>query len=397
MPAVEILKDVYWVGAVDWNIRYFHGPAYSTHRGTTYNAYLIRDEKTALVDTVYKPFTGELVRNIEEIVPPGDIDYVVVNHIESDHSGAFPEIMKLAPRAKVFCTQKAADGLRKLYFGDWDFNIVKTGDRLSLGRRTLTFIEAPMLHWPDSMFTYVPEEALLLPNDAFGQHLASTFRFEDQVDGSMLMEEAAKYYANILYPFSSLVLKKLEQVREMGIEIKMIAPSHGMIWRRDPGKIVAAYLKWAGGEADPKVVIAYDTMWQSTEKMAHAILQGIAAAGVEAKLFKMSVSDRNDVIKELLNARAILVGSPTINREFLPTLAPLLDDLRGLKPTKKIGLAFGSYGWGGGAVKAIEERLKGAGVELIEPGLGINWAPTEAVLEQCVALGRRVAEAVNAR
>lgn len=395
MASVEILKDIYWVGAIDWNIRYFHGPAYTTHRGTTYNSYLIKDEKIALVDTVYGPFAEELIRNIKEVAEPSTIDYVVINHIETDHSGAFPEIMKLAPQAKVFCTRKAADGLKKHYFGDWDFNIVKTGDKLSLGRRTLTFLEAPMLHWPDSMFTYMPEEALLLPNDAFGQHIATSFRFDDQVDPAALMEEAAKYYANILTPFSSLVLKKLDEVKSMGIAIKMIAPSHGVIWRGDPGKIVGAYVKWASGEAEKKVVVVYDTMWESTEKMALAILDGLMEEGVEAKLFKLSKSDRNDVIKELLNAKAILVGSPTINREFLPVLSPLLDDLRGLKPRDKIGVAFGSYGWSGGAIRAIQERLESAGIKLIEDGLGFMWVPTEEELGHCVQLGRRVAAAVK--
>lgn len=394
MPTAEIMKDIYWVGAIDWNIRYFHGPAYTTHRGTTYNSYLIKDNKTVLVDTVYGPFADEFINNIRELTDPSALDYVVVNHIESDHSGAFPEIMKLSPGAKVLCTEKAVEGLKKHYFGDWDFQVVKTGDTVSIGRRTLTFLEAPMLHWPDSMFTYIGEDALLLPNDAFGQHLASSFRFDDEVDFAILMDEAAKYYANILSPFSPLVLKKLAEVESLGLKINMIAPSHGIIWRRDPGKIVNAYKKWAGGNAEPKVIIAYDTMWKSTEKMASAILNGIMDRGVDVKLFKLSVSDRNDVIKELLNAKALVVGSPTINNDFLPVLAPLLDDLRGLKPRNKIGFAFGSYGWGGGAIKGIEERLGAAGLNLVDKGLGVKWVPTEEELKRCHEIGGTIGQKV---
>ncbi len=397
MPVTKIVEGIYWVGAVDWNIRYFHGPAYSTHRGTTYNSYLVKDEKTALVDTVYGPFTAELVKNLREIIDLSKLDYLVVNHIETDHSGAFPEIMRLAPQAKVYCTQRAAEGLQKIYQGgNWDFNIVRTGDTLNLGAKTLTFIEAPMLHWPDSMFTYVKEDGVLLPNDAFGQHYASSFRFDDEVDIHEVMDEAAKYYANILLPFSALVLKKLEEVTNMGIDIKIIGPSHGIIWRQNPGRIIDAYLKWAKGDADSKVVIVYDTMWESTHKMALALLEGVQSQGVGVKLFKMSVSDRNDIIKELINAKAILVGSPTINNEFLPNIAPLLDDLKGLKPKNKIGMAFGSYGWGGGAVKLIEERLKGAGVALVEQsGLAFKWVPTPEELKQCFEVGQQVAAQVK--
>lgn len=389
MSATEILSNIYWVGAVDWNIRYFHGPAYSTHQGTTYNAYLIKDQKIALVDTVYQPFTRELIDNIEEICSLSSIDYIVINHIESDHSGAFPEIMTLAPQAKVFCTQRAAEGLNKLYGGNWDFTIVKTGDQISLGSKTLTFIEAPMLHWPDSMFTYCEEASLLLPNDAFGQHLASSSHFDDGVDLGQLMDEAAKYYANILYPFSALVAKKLTELS--GLTIKMIAPSHGVIWRSNPDKIVDAYTRWSGGKSRDKVVIVYDTMWGSTEKMAKEILDTLVAKEVEAKLVKISVSDRNDVIKELLDAKAVLVGSPTFNRDYLPSLSAFLDDLRGLKPKSKIGAAFGSYGWGGGAVKGIEEKLHEAGVELVQRGIGVKWAPTDEELAVCRELAVNIA------
>ncbi len=228
MSATKLMEGIYWVGAVDWNLRYFHGPAYSTHRGTTYNAYLIIDDQVTLVDTVYRPFTAELFKHIREVIDPARIDNVVINHIETDHSGAFPELMKTVPGAKVFCTQKGMEGLKKQYYLDCDYQVVKTGDVIITGKKSLTFIEAPMLHWPDSMFTYIKEDALLLPNDAFGQHIATSHRFDDEVNMDEVMEEAAKYYANILLPFSPLVLKKLEEVTAMGLDIKMIGTSTGL-------------------------------------------------------------------------------------------------------------------------------------------------------------------------
>ncbi|MDN5348173.1 MAG: hypothetical protein PWP65_1737 [Clostridia bacterium] len=390
-----LAEGIYWVGAVDWNIRSFHGPAFSTHRGTTYNAYLVVDEKVALIDTVYGPFTEELVAKLKRVNDPVKIDYLVINHTESDHSGAFPAIMKLCPRARVLCTQRGYDSLKAHYNAEFDYTIVKSGDSISLGRRSLTFIEAPMLHWPDSMFTYVPEEALLLPNDAFGQHIATTNRFDDEVDIGLVMDEAAKYFANILMPFSNLILKKLEEIQKLGLNIKTIGPSHGIIWRRDPGRIIEAYSRWSESRGTAKAIIAYDTMWLSTEKMALAIMDGLVAGGAEVKLFKLSVSDRNDIIKEILDARAILVGSPTINNDILPVVSPLLDDLVGLRPKNKIGMAFGSYGWGGGAQKIIAERLKAAKIDLIEPGIAVQWVPTADDLQRCYELGREIAARIK--
>ncbi|HBT46889.1 MAG TPA: MBL fold metallo-hydrolase [Peptococcaceae bacterium] len=393
---VAISEGIYWVGSVDWNIRHFHGSAFSTHRGTTYNAYLIIDEKIALVDTVYGPFAEELIAKLKDLLGSRKIDYLIINHTETDHSGAFPAMRNLYPEAKVVCTQRGLEGLQAHYGAEFDCTVVKTGDTIRLGRRSLTFIEAPMLHWPDSMFTYIPEEALLLPNDAFGQHLASSGRFDDEVDGAVLLDEAAKYYANILMPFSRLITNKLEEIKKMGLNIKMIAPSHGIIWRQNPGRIVEAYARWAEGKGVAKAIIAYDTMWQSTKKMAYALLDGLIAGGVEVKLFKLSVSDRSDIIKEVLEARALMVGSPTINNDILPTVSPLLDELVGLRPgNKKLGLAFGSYGWGGGAQKIIEERLKAAKVSLIEAGLAVKWVPTASDLERCFQVGREIAAKIK--
>lgn len=347
MSLITVLENVFWVGAIDWNIRHFHGFTYSTHRGTTYNAYLIVDEKPALVDSVYEPFTGEMIKRITTIIDPSRIEYVIVNHIETDHSGALSEVLKLAPNAKIVGTARCKAGLQKHYFTNWDFQIVKTGDKISLGKKILRFIEAPMLHWPDSMFTYIENDGLLLPNDAFGQHWATSQRFDDEVDKGILMDEAAKYYANILWPFSRLVIKKIEEVQKAGLKIDIIAPSHGIIWRSDPAKIIQAYLKWAKGKAKKKVLVVYDTMWGSTEKMAKAIAEGVSHEGVETIVFRLPFSDRGDILKELLEAKGIIIGSSTINNRILPTLAPFLEELKGLRPRKKIVSAFGSYGWGG--------------------------------------------------
>ena len=394
-PEVRLAEGIFWVGAVDWNARNFHGYTYTTHRGTTYNAYLILDEKNTLIDTVYGPFAGEMLGRIRQVIDPSRIDYLIANHVETDHSGSIPQVLQLAPQAKVFCTQKGKEGLQKHYFGDWDFQVVKTGDELKLGKRTLQFLEAPMLHWPDSMFTYVKEDALLLPNDAFGQHLATTERFTDEVDEGIVMEEATKYFANILTPFSPLIIKKIEEVGKLGIPIKTIGPSHGLIWRKDPEKIIQAYLRWSRGEAANRVVIAYDTMWGSTEKMANAMLEGIKAAGVEGRLYKLSVSDRSDVIAQVLEAKGLLVGSSTINRDLLPTVAPFIEDLKGLKPQAKIGAAFGSFGWSGEAAKTLEEKLKQAGVQIVQPALTLKWVPSPEEIQGCFEFGKKFGEAVK--
>ncbi len=392
MQPVTVLDGICWVGAVDWDARHFHGFTYSTHRGTSYNAYLIIDDKIALVDTVYRPFAKEMIERVRQIAPPEKIDYIIANHVETDHSGSIAEILKLAPKAKVVGTERCREGLLKHYFGDWNFQVVKTGDKIDLGRRTLTFIEAPMLHWPDSMFTYIEQDALLLPNDAFGQHLASSHRFDDQIDENIVMTEAAKYYANILWPFSSLVIKKIEEVQTQKLRIKMIAPSHGIIWRGNPAKIIESYLRWAKGEAKNRVLVVYDTMWGSTEKMARAIVEGIASMGVEARMWRIPYSDRGDIVADLLEAKGLLVGSSTINNDILPTVAPILEDLKGLRPKEKIAAAFGSYGWGGGAIKTIEDTLGRGGIKIVAPALTVKWVPDQNELEKCFEFGKEFAK-----
>lgn len=395
MP-IRVAEEVYWVGAIDWNVRNFHGYTYTTPRGTTYNAYLVRDEKIALVDTVASQFAGEMLGRIRELVDPGRIDYLIANHGEIDHSGAIPEVLKLAPQAKLVCSKRGVESLGRYLPGDWDFMVVGTGDEISLGRKTLTFIEAPMLHWPDSMFTYVKEEALLLPNDAFGQHLASSQRFADEVDEWVLFDEAARYYSNILWPFSPLVLKKIKEIQKTGLEISTIAPSHGLIWRKNPGKIIEAYARWAKGEARQKVLVVYETMWGSTGKIARALLEGIASEGVEAGLYSLPQADRSEVIKELLEAKGILVGSSTHNQRMLLNMAAFLEDLKGLKPAGKIGAAFGSYGWAAKAVQQMEEDLREAGIEVVEADLSFKFAPPEGEIEKAFEFGKAFARRVKA-
>jgi len=391
MKAVKIAENIYWVGAVDWNRRTFHGNTYTTKRGTTYNAYLIIDDKITLVDTVMSEFKQEMIERINSIVSAEKINYIIANHVEKDHSGALPDIMKICPKAKIFGSAKCKDGLDKHYYGNWDFQTVRTGEKISLGKKTLTFLEAPMLHWPDSMFTYIAEDAVLMPNDAFGQHYASAKRFDDEVPECELMDEAAKYYANILWPFSPLVAKKIEDVKKLNLPIKVIAPSHGIIWRKDPMKIVNAYMKWAGNTVKPKAVIVYETMWGSTAKMASAIAEGLADNGIEVKLYDIAVTDRTEVVTEMMDAKGVIIGSSTHDNDLLSAIGGFLIFFKGLKPKNKMGFSFGSYGWAGGAVATIENELKASGVEIAMSGLSVKYAPSEDEIRACYNRGMEFA------
>jgi len=395
MSIVKLKENIYWVGVIDWNIRNFHGHTYATKRGTTYNSYLIIDEKIALIDTVYRPFTDEFIEKIKQIVPLEKINYIIANHVETDHSGALPEILKYCPKAKVFGTEKCKEGLYKNYYCEMDFQIVKTGDKLNLGKKNLTFIEAPMLHWPDSMFTYLIEDAILFPNDAFGQHYATGERFDDEVNQAILIEESAKYYANILWPFSTLVLRKIEEIQKLNIPVEMIAPSHGIVWRKNPAKIIQLYLSWAKNETKQKVVIVYETMWGSTEKMARKISEGIIDSGIEVKLFDIASSEITEVVQEMLDAKGYIIGSSTHDNDMLPIIAGFLEFFKGLKPKNRISAVFGSYGWAGGAVKNIENILKESGIEIVQPGLSFKFVPDENEIKLCYEYGRAFAEKVK--
>jgi anaerobic nitric oxide reductase flavorubredoxin len=392
---VELKEGVYWVGFVDWNIKKFHGHEYSTHRGTTYNAYLIVDEKVALVDTVWGPYSQQLIENIQKIIDINKIDYVIANHAETDHSGGLPELMKLIPDATVVVSEKGNESIFKHYHENWKFKVVKSGESISLGKNNLVFVAAPMLHWPDSMFTYLTGKNILMPNDAFGMHYASSGRFNDEVDMIEVYQEAIKFYANILTPFSDLVIRKIDEFKKLNIPVDIIAPSHGIIWRKDPLQIVDKYYEWATQENDGSVVIIYDTMWNATEKMAKAISEGLEMEGVKFKLFNMAVSDRNDVLTEVFKTKGILIGSPTLNNGLLPTIKPILEDLKGLKFKNKAGAAFGSYGWSGENVKLIEENMDKARIKKLQDGIKIKWQPTKEELDQCIEFGRNFAKGLR--
>ena len=392
MGPVEIKRDVYWVGALDWNIRDFHG--YSTPNGTTYNAYLVMDEKIALFDTVKKPFKNDLIDSIGEIIDPGRIDYLVVNHVEMDHSGTVPDMVELIGPEKVVCSPMGKKALIDHYGRqDWPYHVVETGQTLKLGKKTVSFLETRMLHWPDSMMSYIPEDRLLLSSDGFGQHWATSQRFDDEVDAPQLFGHAAKYYANILLLFSPLVRKLIAKVVEMGLDIDMIAPDHGLIWRKDPGGIIQAYQRWSAQESGRKAAVIYDTMWQATESMARAVGEGLKSEGLDFKLLNLKLNHRSDIMTEVLDSRALILGSPTINNGMMPTMADMLSYMKGLRPTGKVGAAFGSYGWSGEAVKLISEAMREMDIALVGDGVRVKYSPKREDLDKCVELGRQVARA----
>jgi len=385
----ELSSGVYWVGAIDWNGRDFHG--FTTPGGTTYNSYLVVGEKTALIDTVKSPFAGEMLRRISQIIDPSKLDYIVVNHMELDHSGSLVELKKQTD-AKILITKRGVDILNGYFKGsgseNWDLEVVKTGDQLDLGGKTLLFLEATMLHWPDSMETFLKEDRILFSNDGFGQHIATSKRYDFEVED--VLPEAAEYYANILMPFHMPLLRYLGLLTKLEIEPLQIAPSHGIIWKRDLPKILEAYRSWASGEVEEKVLVIYDTMWGSTEIMANEIAEAVRAAGVEVKLLNLRKSPRSHIMKEMLDAAAFAVGSPTLNNGLFPTVGDFLVYLKGLRPQKKKAMAFGSYGWGGGAVKIIEQELKSAGIEVLDPGLQVKYRPYEKELLGCKKLGEQL-------
>lgn len=379
MKKIEIKPGIYYVGAVDWDVRSFHG--YSTNRGATYNAYLIVDEKIALVDTVKAPFAGELIERIKEIVDPEQIDYVISNHVEMDHSGGIPEIMKVATNAKIVTSAPSGlKGLQAHYGSDYEYVAVKAGESFSLGKRSLVFVTTPMLHWPDNMVTYCPEEKLLFSNDAFGQHFSSNLIFDDQVNLTEVMQEAKKYYANILMPYGMQATKALEIVK--GLDIDMIAPSHGVLWRSNIDMILTAYESWATGQEKEEAVVVYDSMWKSTEKMARAVVEGFAIKGIPAKLFDLKVNHISDIMTEVLTAKYIAVGSSTLNSNMLPTVASFLCYMRGLAPKGKKGFAFGSYGWGGQGIMQVNEELDKMKIALMTEPMKINYIPSPEQLKE---------------
>ncbi len=354
MKAVEIKKGIYWVGAIDWDLRSFHG--YLTQRGSSYNAYLIVDEKIVLVDTVKEYCCAEMLERIKDVIDPAKIDYVVSNHAEMDHSGSLPEIMTICKNAELIVSPHGEKALRNHFRQEWNFKVVKTGDRVKIGKRTLQFVLMPLVHWPDSMATYIPEEKLLMPNDAFGQHIASPERFDDELGWDIAYQESAKYYANIALIYSKQVRAILKDIEPL--EVDMIAPSHGVIWRKHVKDIIEQYRIWSHNITKDKAVIVYDTMWGSTKKMAQAIHKGFEEKGIQSRLLNLQANHISDVMTEVLTSKYICVGSPTLNGTMMPTVAAFLCYLKGLAPKDRVALSFGSYGWGGQSIKEVEDILK---------------------------------------
>lgn len=389
--AVELKKGIYWVGGIDWNLRDFHG--YVTGRGATYNSYLIIDEKITLIDTVKAPFYEEMLSRIKQVIDPSKIDYLVSNHLEPDHSGSIPFFKRDFKDVKIFTGKMAEKGFKKYYPGI-EFETVKTGDSLSLGKRTIQFIETPMIHWPDSIFSYIPEEALLFSMDGFGQHIATSARFDDQVDMHDVMFEAGKYYANLLTHLSPLISNTLKKVTELNLQINMIAPSHGIIWRKHIPQIMEAYQRWSSGQTKKKVVVVYDSMWKSTEKMAGLIAETVSSHGIEVSLLSLRENHRSDIVAALLEAAGLFLGSPTLHRNLFPTVADFICYMRGLKPAKKLAAAFGSYGWSGEAADLITEALKEIGFDVISPGLKAQFLPDAAEEASAKALAEDMVQRI---
>ncbi len=394
--AKKITDKVTWVGKVDWELTTFHGDELSTHRGSSYNAYLVRDQKVALIDTVWKPYDHEFVSRLKQEIDLKDIDYIIMNHNEIDHSGSLVELMREIPDVPIYCTAKGEAIIRGHYHQDWNFVNVKTGDTLSLGENTLTFIEATMLHWPDTMFTYLSGENILFSNDGFGQHFASESLFDDKVDMCEVMYEAEKYYANILNPFSMMAKKKVADLLAMNLPINLICPSHGVIWRKNIPLIIEKYQQWADAYQTDQVTIVYDTMWQSTRLMAQAIADGIHAASPDTTVMLMNAAhdDKNDILTQMFRSKAVLVGSPTVNNGFTYAIAGILEMAKGLKFKKKKAAAFGSYGWSGEASKLITEHLQKAGFEIVNDGIRTLWVPDCDALKQARDYGEAFAAAL---
>ncbi|MGQ9572263.1 MAG: FprA family A-type flavoprotein [Dehalococcoidia bacterium] len=393
--AVKVTDHVYWVGAIDWSLREFHG--HLTKRGTTYNAYLILADKITLVDTVKAPFKEEMLSRIASVIDPASITYIISNHSEMDHSGCLPEVIEALKPEKVFASSMGVDALAEHFRLDQELLAVKDGESLSLGNMNLSFMETRMLHWPDSMFTYLAEDGVLFSQDVFSMHLASTERFDDEIADDILEEEAANYFANILLPLATPVARLLEKVGGLDITKGIVATAHGPIWRKDFSKILALYSRWAAQEATKKAVVVYDTMYESTAAMARAIAEGIRAGGADAKLLPLRACHRTDVATELLDAGALLVGSPTLNNNLFPTVADALTYLKGLKPRNLIGAAFGSYGWSGEAVGQVEDALRAMKVELVGESVKAKYVPDDEALAQCYSLGMLVADKLKER
>ena len=388
----QINDYISWIGKTDWELKKFHGDEFTTTKGSSYNAYLIQDEKTVLIDTVWLPYDKEFVNNLKQEIDIHKIDAIIMQHGEIDHSGSLVELMREIPDTPIYCTANGVRSIKGQYHQDWKFIPVKTGDTLNIGKHTLKFIEAPMLHWPDTMFTYMEGADILFSNDGFGQHLASEYLYADEVDQAVLWEQALTYYANILAPFGLLVNKKIQEILGMDLRIQMICPSHGLIWRKNPQQIVQKYLEWANNYQENQITILYDTMWNSTRKMAEAIAEGIKEIDKEVmvKIMNTAKDDKTEVLTEVFKSKMILVGSPTVNNGYLHSIAGILEMIKGMKLKNKKAAAFGSYGWSGEAVGQMTEFLKKAGFEIMNEGIKQMWTPDQEMKKQCIEFGKQI-------
>ena len=387
LTAVQIKPDVYWVGGVDWNARSFHG--YTTEDGITYNAYLIMDEKVTLIDTAKITFKDELLSRISSIVDPSKIDVLIANHVEMDHSGNVPTIKAAAPDCEIYCS--APQGVKGLtaHYGDLGYHGVKSGDTLCIGKRTLAFVQTPMVHWPDNMVTYDAYDKILFSNDAFGQHFASSARFDDENDFNEVMRQARKYYANIVQPYGRQAAAALAAVRGLGPDaIDLIAPAHGVVWRSHVADILDAYDGFTSGKLEEKAIVVYDSMWNSTDLMAHAIVDAFLAKGIPCQLMDLKVTHVSDCMDTFLDCKYVCVGSPTLNSQMLPTVAGFLTYMRGLSPKNadRVGLAFGSYGWAPLGPNNVEKAMEEAGFQMpVGKAITVNWIPDQTILDETKA------------
>ena len=388
----KINDIITWVGKTDWELKKFHGDEFTTTKGSSYNSYLIKDKKNVLIDTVWLPYDKEFVSDLKKEIQLNSIDYIIIQHGEVDHSGALLELMKEIPNTPKYCTENGIKSIKGQYHQDWNFIPVKTGDKLNIGENTLTFIEAPMLHWPDTMFTYMDKEEILFSNDGFGQHLASEYLYTDEVDKFELYNQALTYYANILAPFGMMVKMKISEILNLNVPIKMICPSHGLIWRKNPMQIVEKYMEWANNYQENQVTIVYDTMWNSTRIMAEQIAKGIKNIdkSVQIKLMNTAKDDKTEVLTEVFKSKIIVVGSPTVNNGYLHSIAGILEMIKGMKLKGKKAVAFGSYGWSGEATKLIIDELKKSGFDIINDGLKMMWKPDEEMEKECIKFGENL-------
>jgi flavorubredoxin len=389
----RIVNNVYWVGKNDWELRQFHGYEYSTHKGSSYNSFLIQEEKTVLIDTVFQPFSKEFIDNLAKEIDLKSIDYIIMNHAEPDHSGAISELLRLIPGTPVYCTENGVKSLKGQFHGEWNFKTVKTGDKLDLGNgKELIFIQAPMLHWPDSMFCYMTKDNILFSNDAFGQHFCTELLFNDLVNQSELYQEAIKYYANILTPFSPLVLKKIDEVLKFNLPVDFICPSHGVVWRDNPAQIIHKYVEWASAYKENQITIVYETMYNGTRSIGESIVKGINSEDqvVDIKLYNIATNDLNDIITEIFKSKAVFIGSPTVNNGIMSHTAGLLEMVKGLKFKGKKGAAFGCFGWSDASTKIIMNLLKESGFEIVGESISCNWGPDEDAMQRAFDFGRSV-------